>query len=86
MKNMFQNYMQQQQQQQAPTQQEAEKKEEKKEEEKKMEEGAKVNEEKVIENAQHLAQYGFDFTKCYYWAKTYPLMSQEELLELCLSS
>ena len=77
MKNMFQNYMQQQQQQQqTPTQPEAEKKEEKKEE-KKMEEEPKVNEDKIIENAQYLAQYGFDFTKCYYWAKTYPRLSQE---------
>lgn len=81
LKNMFQSYQQQQQ----ATQPEAEKKEDKKEE-KKMEEEPKGNQDKVISNAQHLAQYGFDFTKCYFWAKTYPQLSQEELLEMCLSS
>ena len=31
-----------------------------------------MNEEAVLEKAQLLSLYGFDFTKCYQWAKTYP--------------
>ena len=73
-RNMFQNFNQNQQN---PCE---------KKEEKKMEEKSNVNEEVITANAQYLAQCGFDFTKCYYWAKAYPQLSKEELLQLCLSS
>lgn len=68
----FKNFMQgnckqwgQQQQQKPEKPQEKQKWEHKMEEAKdyKMEEA--VNEESVLENAQYLAQYGFEFTKCY---------------------
>lgn len=50
---------------------------EKKEEKKMEEKEPTVNEDVIINNAQYLAQNGFDFTKCYYWAKTYPQLTKE---------
>lgn len=53
--------------------------------ERKMEEEPAINEENVLSNAQYVAQYGFDFTKCYEWAKYYHNSTKEELLQICLS-
>jgi hypothetical protein len=50
----------------------------KKEEQK--ERAPEVNEDEVINNAQYLASFGFDFEKCYQWSRTYPLLSRENLL------
>jgi len=51
----------------------------------KAEEG-EPTEDDALEKAQFLSQYGFEFNKCYQWAKTYPLLPKEALLDFCLSS
>ena len=43
-------------------------------------------EDDILDKAQFLSQYGFEFNKCYQWAQTYPRLPKEALLEFCLSS
>ena len=85
LQGQFKNFAQQHCQKQEQKEEKKEPTEEEKVEKKKMEEG-EANEEKILENAQYLSQYGFDFNKCYSWARTYPKMEKEELLETCLAT
>lgn len=40
-------------------------------------EEVEASEDDILEKAQFLSSYGFEFTKCYQWARTYQRLSKE---------